>query len=60
MAMLRNLGGASYLYVSWPYGIEMYSVYSIIQETIHVLPSKLCYIKFPTTEEECREESEKF
>lgn len=60
MVTLRSLGGASYLDVSWPHGIEMSTVITIFQETIDVLNSKLCNKKLPTTEEEFWKESENF
>lgn len=60
MITLRMLGGASYLDVSWPYGVSKSTVYSVFHETIDILHNKLRNIHFPRTEQQCRSESEKF
>ena len=57
---MRFLAGTSYLDVSWPYGISVPSVYNIFEEVLFALDAGLNNIKFPTTEGECRKESDLF
>lgn len=57
---MRLLAGASYLDVSWPYGISVSSVYEIFQEVLTSLDRCLKNICFPKTEAECRRESLRF
>lgn len=60
MVTLRIQGGSSYLDVSWTYGVSKSTVYLLFHESIEILNNKLHTIKFPVTEDECREESSKF
>lgn len=57
---LRLLAGASYLDVSWPYGIGVSTVYEIFEQTIDALDQSLRNIQFPTTESACTNEAQKF
>lgn len=57
---MRLLAGASYLDVSWPYGISVPSVYVVFDEVLIALDRALQNIVFPRTEEECRTESLRF
>lgn len=57
---LRVLAGASYLDVSWPYGIAISTVYLVFNDTIAAIDHALGNIRFPKTEEDCRIQSDKF
>lgn len=57
---MRILAGASYLDVSWPYGVSVPSVYKIFHEVLIALDGALKNINFPRSEEECQKESARF
>lgn len=57
---LRILAGASYLDVSWPYGISTSTVYSVFHETLQALDETLSNIIFPIEEQHCVQEATRF
>ena len=57
---MRMLAGASYLDLSWPYGISKSAVYDVFHEILLILDEVLPPIVFPQSPEECVREADKF
>lgn len=57
---LRILAGASYLDVSWPYGIDVSTVYKVFGQTLDSLLLSLPILRFPQTATECVREAQRF
>lgn len=57
---LRILAGASYLDVSWPYGIATSTVYDIFHEMLEAMDNVLPKIQFPKSEQEYLEAAETY
>lgn len=57
---LRLLAGASYLDVSWPYGVARSTVFTLFDQCLFALNSALGKIRFPVSEEECHIAARRF
>lgn len=60
LVTLRSLAGASYLDLSWPYGIFFSTVHKLFYSTLLPIDNSLDNIRFPTSEDNCRNSATKF